>query len=114
MAIEAVELVVTALAAGAAAGAKDTATAAVKDAYAGLKSGVRRLLDREELADDPGELAAELAAVNVGDDAEVLEAARAVLREADPDGTRAGKYNVTVTDSKGVQIGDGNTMNLTF
>jgi hypothetical protein len=108
VAIEAVELVVTALAAGAAAGAKDTATAAVKDAYAGLKSGVRRLIGH--LPDDPEELAAELAAANVGDDAEVLEAARAVLREADPDG----KYHVTVTDSKGVQIGDGNTMNLDF
>jgi hypothetical protein len=110
VAIEAVELVVTALTAGAAAGAKDTATAAVKDAYAGLKSGVRRLVGREELPDDPSELAAELASANVGEDAEVLEAARAVLRETDPDG----KYHVTVTDSKGVQIGDGNTMNLNF
>jgi len=104
------ELVVTALAAGAAAGAKDTATTAVKDAYSGLKSGVRRLVGRDELPEDPAELAEELAAANVGDDASVLEAARAVLREADPDG----KYHVTVTDSKGVQIGDGNTMNLNF
>lgn len=110
MAIEAVELVVTALAAGAAAGAKDTATTAVKDAYSGLKSGVRRLVGRDELPEDPAELAEELAAANVGDDAPVLEAARAVLREADPDS----KYHVTVTDSKGVQIGDGNTMNLNF
>ncbi|MGW3958489.1 RIP homotypic interaction motif-containing protein [Amycolatopsis sp. NPDC005003] len=108
MTIEAVELVVTALAAGAAAGAKDTATTAVKDAYAGLKSGVRRLLGRDELPDDPEELAAELTEANVGDDAEVLEAARAVLRETEPHG----KYHVTVTDSKGVQIGDGNTMNV--
>lgn len=114
MAIEAVELVVTALAAGAAAGAKDTATSAVKDAYTGLKSGVRRLVGRDELPDDPGELAEELAEANVGADSAVLEAARAVLREADPEGTRAGKYHVTVTGSKGVQIGDGNTMNLDF
>ncbi|ADJ49508.1 hypothetical protein AMES_7683 [Amycolatopsis mediterranei S699] len=112
MAIEAVELVMTALAAGAAAAAKETATDAVKKAYDGLKSGVRRLIGR--LPDDPEELAAELAAANVGDDAAVLEAARAVLREADPEGARAGKYHVTVTDSKGVQIGDGNTMNLEF
>ncbi|MCR6481789.1 hypothetical protein M8542_03070 [Amycolatopsis sp. OK19-0408] len=112
MAIEAVELVVTALAAGAAAGAKETATAAVKDAYAGLKSGVLRLVGRDELPEDPDELAEELSSAEVTE--EVVEAARAVLREVDPDGARAGKYNVTVTDSKGVQIGDGNTMNLNF
>ena len=40
--MEPVSLIVAALAAGAVAGAENTATEAVKDAYAGLKGLVRR------------------------------------------------------------------------
>jgi RIP homotypic interaction motif (RHIM)-containing protein len=42
------------------------------------------------------------------DDADLVAAARALMELVDAAGARAGKYNVTVKDSKGVQIGDGN------
>src|SRR4051812_44752328 len=92
--MEAVNLVVTALAAGAAAGMKDTATSAVKDAYRGLVTAVRARLSRD--GDDPAtisiveahavdpdnrreDLAEALRAVNVVDDAVLLAAARDLL-----------------------------------
>jgi hypothetical protein len=46
--IESAELVVAALAAGAAAGARETASTAVKDAYTGVKSLAVRVLRRAE------------------------------------------------------------------
>jgi hypothetical protein len=128
VAVEAVELVVSALAAGAVAGVKDTASAAVKDTYARLQSGVRRLLRRNGAGEDvsvleayaaaPDEhrddLVAALTAAGAGEDAELVAAAQAVLAVVDPPGSEAGKYNVRVQDSQGVQIGDGNTMKLKF
>jgi len=128
VAVEAVELVVSALAAGAVAGVKDTASAAVKDAYASVQNGVRRLLSRsgadedvsvlEAYAATPDEhrddLVAALTAAGAGDDAELVAAAQALLAAVDPPGAEAGKYNVRVRDSQGVQIGDGNTMKLKF
>ncbi|MEU4517380.1 hypothetical protein AB0F52_01530 [Amycolatopsis sp. NPDC024027] len=128
MAVEAVELVVSALAAGAVAGVKDSASAAVKDAYASVQSGVRQLLSRNDAGEQvslleayaaaPDEhrngLAAALSAAGAGEDAELVAAAQAVLAAVDPPGTTAGKYNVRVRDSKGVQVGDGNTMTLKF
>jgi len=127
MAIEAVELVVGALAAGAAAGVKESATAAVKDSYATLVESTRRLLRRdgreaasilEEHAANPeshrDELATALTEAGAGADTELLAAASKLLGELDPAGAQAGKYIVQVRDSKGVQIGDGYTMNLNF
>ncbi|MEU7788001.1 hypothetical protein [Amycolatopsis sp. NPDC049159] len=128
MAVEAVELVVTALTAGAAAGMKDTATAAVKDAYAGLQNGIRRLLARD---DSPGEaslleayaanpdehrdeLVAALTSADTASDPEVLSAARALLAELGARDERPAKFTVRVTDSQGVQVGDGNTMHVKF
>ncbi|WP_086840624.1 RIP homotypic interaction motif-containing protein [Amycolatopsis kentuckyensis] len=128
MAVEAVELVVSALTAGAVAGVKDSASAAVKDAYASVQSGVRRLLSRsgagdgvsvlEAYAAAPDEhrddLVAALTAAGVAEDAELVAAAQAVLAVVDPPGAGAGKYDVRVRDSQGVQVGDGNTMKLKF
>lgn len=128
VAIEAVELIVSAMTAGAVAGVKDTASAAVKDTYASLQSGVRRLLRRNDASEDvsmletyagaPDEhrddLIAALTAAGAGEDAELVAAAQAVLAAVDPPGLEAGKYNVRVQDSQGVQIGDGNTMKLKF
>lgn len=42
------------------------------------------------------------------DDADLVEAARALMELADAAGTAAGKYNVTIMDSRGVQVGDHN------
>lgn len=128
MALEAVELVVTALTAGAAAGIKDTASGAVKDAYAALLKVLRKRLGRdgrrdqasvvdEHAADPVGrreDLMAALVTAGVGEDEDVVAAAEELLAWVDPAGTQAGKYTVEVRDSQGVQVGDGNTMNLRF
>jgi hypothetical protein len=121
-----ITLILTALAAGAALGVKDTASTAVLDAYNGLKALVRRRLAGRpdgEVAlkrygtapttwHDP--LAEELAAANAAGDAQLVAAAKALLRLVDAAGDQAGKYNVTVTDSQGVQMGDHNVQNNTF
>ena len=121
--IDGVELVVTALTAGAVAGAKDTASTAVKDAYAGLKKLTARALrsspDVEASAaalDAPqvrrSELVAALNAVDAGQDHELADAALALLRVVDSPNLGPAKYVIDVHDNKGVQIGDGNTMTI--
>ncbi|XVS61885.1 hypothetical protein ACQPYE_26840 [Actinosynnema sp. CA-299493] len=128
--IESVELLVTALTAGAAAGLTDTASAAVKDAYLGLKAGVLRVLRRdgsvagevvravEDDAVEPGERAGELAAalrgVGADTDPELVAAARRLLELTDPSGAGDGKYRVVVHGGQGVQVGDGTTQHNTF
>jgi hypothetical protein len=118
--VDSVELVVAALGAGAAAGVSDTASAAVKDAYGKLASLVRKVLGRdddqlrEQLADPAttrDELVAALTTADAGNDAELVAAARALLRLTGHIDQR-GKYVVKMRDNKGVQIGDGNTMTL--
>ncbi|MGV9364998.1 hypothetical protein [Amycolatopsis sp. NPDC003731] len=134
--IESVELVVAALAAGAATGAKDTASTAVKDAYAGVKSLAVWALRRAEpvpaeavelveadavtpAEDESGtagrrQLTAALSAADAGADEELVAAALKVLELTDPNGTRAGKYRVLLHGNKGVQVGDHNTQTNTF
>ncbi|MEA5362492.1 hypothetical protein VA596_23350 [Amycolatopsis sp., V23-08] len=132
--IESVELVVTALAAGAAAGARETASTAVKDAYAEVKSLAVRTLRRAVpvpaevveaveadavTADESGaterlELTAALTAAGAGADEELVAAALKVLELTDLDGTQAGKYQVVLHGNKGVQVGDYNTQSNTF
>ncbi|MDQ7802659.1 hypothetical protein Q5425_02875 [Amycolatopsis sp. A133] len=119
MTVEAVELVVTALTAGAAAGMKDTATAAVRDGYVGLQTAVRRLLSRGDQADvslleSPGEhrdeLVTALTAAGAADDEDVLVAAQTLLAQVG----QAEKYDVRIRDCQGVHVGEGNTMHLKF
>jgi len=127
--IESIDVLVAALSAGAAAGLKDTASSAVKDAYAGLKTLTSKALRGE--GDDPSddavivaqladpeahqdELRKALAAANADEDAELAAAARRVLALTDPEGTSAGKYRIDMHDNQGVQVGDGNTMTLNF
>jgi len=124
--MEPVTLILTALGAGAALGVKDTASAAVRDAYEGLKALVRRriagrgdgelVLARFEAAPDTWRdpLAAELAAAGAGSDEGLVAAAQALLSLADGAGWRAGKYAVQVQGGQGVQVGDQNTQHNTF
>lgn len=118
MAAEAIEVVVAALAAGGVAGVKDTASAAVKDGYAGLLGVVRRRFGHskaDELAaisPDERLLADALAGVQITPDDELVTAAQTVLAHLDPVGTQTGKYLVDARGAKGVQIGDHNTMTL--
>ncbi len=121
-----VTLIVTALAAGAALGLKDTASTAVKDAYAALKELVsRRLAGRPDgalvaarHAEAPktwkGPLVAELTASRAGADPELIAAAQAVMSFADEAGFRTGKYNVDAQGAQGVQVGDHNIQHVRF
>jgi hypothetical protein len=124
--VDPVSLIVAALAAGAVAGAQDTATEAVRDAYTGLKDLVRRRLSGRKSSEAAlvqheqspehagGTLEAELVAVGAGDDAAILEGARRLMALLDPAGFRAGKYDVDLRGAQGVQVGDYNTQINTF
>jgi hypothetical protein len=113
-----ITLIVTALAAGAASGTADAASAAVKDAYASLKALVAKrlsgraggelVLSRHEEVPEVwrAPLAAELADAGADGDLELVRAARALMTLADEAGARAGKYTVDVRGAQGVQVGD--------
>ena len=121
-----VSLIVTALATGAGAALKDTASQAVKDAYQALKGLLGRKVAARPAAQDvlshheedpevwEKPLASELGKVGAGDDAEVVAAARRLLELADPQGAAAGKYIVTVSGGKGVVVGDDANVTMTF
>lgn len=121
--MDAVELIVTALTAGAAAGMKDSATAAVKDAYASLTAAVRGRLSRSAAraesgsvvdayaADPDGHRAALVAALTeagVDNDQELVAAAQHMLRQMDCPHVQAGNV-VGELRAKGVQVGTTTT-----
>jgi hypothetical protein len=120
-----VTLILTALTAGAALGVKDTASAA-EDAYQSLKALVKRrlagrpdgelLLARYEGAPQTwgAPLASELTAAGADADTDLVAAAQIVMRLTDPSGSLARKYNVDVSGSHGVQVGDHNTQTNIF
>jgi hypothetical protein len=113
-----------ALAAGATSGVTDTAAAAVKDAYAGLKALLRKrlggkqdaelVLVRYEEAPEVWQapLMAELAEARADLDHDLIAAAKALLDLVGEAG--AGKYTVDVRGAAGVQIGDHNTQENVF
>lgn len=120
-----IDLVIAALSAGAAAGLSDTASNAVKEAYSGLLKAAKQRIRRDgsstnELLISSGEYSAEQrdtlrAALESSElDADLIRKAAELLNLVDPAGVRAGKYTVNVTHTKGVQVGDNNTMNLRF
>jgi len=119
-----ITLIVAALVAGAATGAldevKDSAKMAVKAAYAKLRAlATKRVAGNQgaeaalaEIEADPdtwkAPLAAKLTQLGAADDADLVAAAKHLMELVDQTGARAGKYNVTIKDSQGVQLGDGN------
>jgi hypothetical protein len=117
-----ITLIVTALAAGAALGVQDTASAMVRDAYASLKALVRRrlggdpgtemVLARHEQAPETWQapLKAELARTGADEDGDLIAAAKALLDLVG----QAGKYTVDVRGAQGVQIGDHNRQDNVF
>jgi len=121
-----VSLIIAALAAGATGALKDTAGEAVKDAYAGLKSLLKRklagrqfaqdVIDRHETAPADWEkpLRSELAEAGVADDEEVVKEAQKLLAQVDPAGAARGKYNVTISGGKGIVVGDHATVTMNF
>lgn len=121
-----VSLIVAALAAGAVAGAQNTATEAVKDAYQGLKAlvagrlggrpaGEVALAQHENKPEQwGGALEAELVEVEAGGDASVVQAAQRLMTLLDLLGAQAGKYVVDARGAQGSQIGDCNTQTNNF
>jgi hypothetical protein len=121
-----ITLIVTALAAGAALGMRDTASSAVKDAYTGLKALVRKrlggrpdgelVLARHEQAPKTwrAPLMEELNQAGADNDSSLVAAAEALMRLVDDAGARAGKYTVDLRGASGVQIGDRNTQHNVF
>jgi hypothetical protein len=115
-----VTLIVAALAAGAASGAGEAATTAVKDAYQGLRRLVSARFAGRNAAEvalaehetDPdtwqAPLARELIQTSTNADPEVIEAAQRLMALLDQTGTRAGKYTVDLRGAQGVQVGDDN------
>lgn len=111
---------------GAAAALQDGVSAAVKDAYAQVAALVKKRFaghpDRElvlarheqtpQVWDKP--LAEELTAAGAAGDQDLVAAAQALMQLADAGGTAAGKYQVVVHGSQGVQVGDHNTQHNTF
>ena len=122
--MEPITLILTALAAGASAGTlealKDDVKDKAKSTYARLHGLASHRFQGNPSAEivlseyqaDPetysAPLAKKLMEAGAGDDAELITVARALMELVDQAGTVSGKYNVTVKDSKGVQIGDGN------
>ena len=121
--MDGVWLIVAALAAGAVPPVRD---AGVEEAYGRLRDAVRVRLEgrgdgelvRARHVAAPGmwraPLAGELAAAGAGSDAGLVDAARALLELVDAAGARAGRYQVTVTGSQGLQFGDHNMQANTF
>jgi hypothetical protein len=113
-----ITLIVTALATGAVSGITESASSAVKEAYASLKALVRKrlagrpdaelVLARHEQAPETWQapLAAVLGDAGADRDANLVAAAQALLRLADAAGAGAGKYAVDVRGAQGVQVGD--------
>lgn len=121
-----ISLIMGALVAGAASGLADTATGAVKDAYAGLRdlvwrrvagrSAAQTALEEHERAPEVWQapLSAELVAVGADTDAQIVAAAQRVMALVDEAGSASGKYLVDLRGAQGVQVGDHNTQTNTF
>jgi hypothetical protein len=124
--MEPVTLIVKALGAGAALGARETASSAATDAYAALKAAVSKKLDcrpgsevmltRHEEHPETWQapLMEELQKAGADRDLGLTAAAQALLAVVDGAGTRAGKYIIDGRESQGMQIGDYNTQHITF
>jgi hypothetical protein len=116
-----ITLIVTALAAGAASAMQDDAKSAVKTAFERLRQLVKKrfkdpangqyLLEKHSAKPDIWEepLKEELAESGAGGDQALVSAAQELLKLVDERGAAAGKYNVTIQDSQGVQAGDNNS-----
>ena len=113
-----ISLVLAALAAGASAAAKDTASQAIKDAYTGLKTLVLKRLAKKPQAEialaeyEKDEdtwkkpLQKSLVEVGVDQDEAIVRQSQQVLKLVNPQQSAQGKFNVQIGEGKGVVIGD--------
>lgn len=122
-----ISLIIAALGAGAIAAAKDTAGTAVKDAYQGLKTLIKKKFESEPKAQmvleehekDPetyeAPLKKKLAEAGVDQDAEIIKLAQELLKQEKPEESAAGKYNTVFQgEVKGIQVGDRNKQENKF
>ncbi len=121
-----VSIMLAALAAGAAAAAKDTASQVIKDAYTGLKVLIQRrfankpqaemALTEYEKDEDTWRKPLQKSLVETGTDQDemIVHQAQQVLKLVNPQQTAQGKYNVQIAEGKGIVIGDHAQVNQTF
>jgi hypothetical protein len=124
--MEPTTLILTALAAGAAAAAKDTASQAIKDGYAGLKSLVQKrfagkpeaemALTQHEKKPEVWEapLKEALAETGSDQDKEILQKAQTLMQLIQPQQASQGKYNIQIGQAKGTVIGDNAQVTQNF
>lgn len=124
-----VTLIVAALAAGAATGVGETATQAVRDAYASLRTAVAARFSGhpkaeqtlQDHADDPDAyekpLARQIQATGTDRDPRIVALAEELIRLMTAEGAAGGshgRYLVDLRDSRGVVVGDHNTQTNNF
>lgn len=122
-----ITLIVTALIAGGAGGMQSAAGEAVKDAYAALKGMITRhfggkpevtvAMDQAEQAPEVWTAPLKDALTKAGADQvpEIVLAAQEVMKLAEPEAQRAGKYNVTITGNvQGMATGDNQHVEIKF
>ena len=87
----------------------------MKKRLAGRRDGELILARYEESPEIwEGPLSAELTANGAVQDADLVAAAQLLMSLADAAGSQAGNYNVNVSGSQGVQVGDHNAQTNTF
>jgi hypothetical protein len=124
--MEPISIIMAALAAGAAAGATEVASQAIKDAYEGLKALVLKRFEGKPAAEtalveyeqdaDTWEKPLQKSLVEAGADKEqeIVDAAQKVLQLVQPQQVAKGKYNVQIGTAQGVVIGDHATVEQRF
>ena len=124
--MEPLTLIVSALVAGATAALQETASQAVKDAYAGFKALIQKrfagkpeaemaLAQHEKKPDIWKEpLKDALTETDADKDPAIIEAADNLLKLIQPQQIGIGKYNVQIGEAKGVVIGDQAQVEMTF
>ncbi|MBN1994875.1 MAG: hypothetical protein JW953_19415 [Anaerolineae bacterium] len=124
--MEPATLILTALAAGAAAAAKDTASQAIKDGYHGLKSLVQKYFAdktaaqtalaeyEQDAATWEKPLQKSLAETGAAKDEAIIKQAQHLLTLVNPRQAAQGKYNVQIGQAKGVVIGDNASVTQNF
>jgi len=120
-------LILAAITAGATASAKDTASAAIKDTYQGLKALIQRKFEGKpnaqaalvEYEEDPETyekpLKKALSETHVDTEQDIVEAAQHILTLIQPQQAAMGKYNIQNTGTvQGQIVGDHANVTMHF